>query len=96
MPLFCRIPQPPVEMHQFFSNRHPKPEGVLQDEEYYTWYVVTIHKQRVYLVDGDWVAKEPDGVHFYPIKDHIHKMMFREVHNANDIPDREGNIPGSV
>jgi hypothetical protein len=31
-------------------------------------YVVTIHRQRVYLEPGDWVVPESDGVHHRVIK----------------------------
>jgi hypothetical protein len=31
-------------------------------------FVVTIHRQRVYLEPGDWVVPESDGIHHYPIK----------------------------
>lgn len=32
------------------------------------YYVVTIHGQRTYIVDGDFIVQEPDGVHYYPVK----------------------------
>jgi len=35
-------------------------------------HVHTAHNnQAVELEDGDWIAPEPDGVHYYPIKPDI-------------------------
>ena len=34
-------------------------------------YVVTVHEQRVYLQNGDFVIPEPDGIHYYPVKPDI-------------------------
>lgn len=35
------------------------------------YFVITIHNQRVYLEDGDYVVEEPDGKHYYPVKPDI-------------------------
>lgn len=37
----------------------------------YDYFVITIHQQRVYLADGDFVVEEPDGKHHYPCKPDI-------------------------
>jgi hypothetical protein len=45
-----------------------RPGGTLPD---YKYYVMTAHKQKVYLEIGDWVRAEPDGRGHYPIKPDI-------------------------
>lgn len=61
-----------IEAEQFFAHT-PLPfrdrSAVAYDGE--GFYVVTAHNQKVYLENGDWVVPEPDGIHFYPIKDEI-------------------------
>lgn len=42
-------------------------------------YVMTLHEQKVYLEPGDWVVAEPDGVHFYPIKDSVFKGLYEAI-----------------
>lgn len=46
----------------------------------------TMHEgQFVVLEDGDWIVPEPDGIHYYPIKDAVMKKTYRplpEVSNA--------------
>ena len=39
-------------------------------------YVVTIHDQRAYLQNGDWIIEEPDGEHFYPCKPDIFEATY--------------------
>lgn len=39
-------------------------------------YVLTIHNKRAYVSVGDWIAAEPDGVHYYPIKDHVFRVTY--------------------
>ena len=43
------------------------------------YYVVTIHDQRAYLKDGDWVITEPDGIHHYPCKPDIFEATYEPV-----------------
>ena len=66
-----------IEANQF---THPatSPLGVMTEEDGRA-YVVTMHEQKVYLVPGDWVVREPDGVHYYPIKDSVFKATFEQV-----------------
>ena len=45
-------------------------------------YVVTIHNQKAYLADGDWIIVEPDGVHHYPCKPDI----FAATYEPADTP----------
>lgn len=43
-------------------------------------HVHTIHlNQMVNLEIGDWIVPEPDGKHFYPIKDDIFKKTYEPV-----------------
>lgn len=57
--------------------QHP---GVMVDKELSETnqrpYVVTIHEQRAWLNDGDWIVQEPDGVHYYPVKDAVFKASY--------------------
>ena len=71
-----------VEAEQFFYGKLPI-NGVfypriLPDGSTYQGdaWVVTIHDQRVYLSDGDWILPEPDGIHFYPVKDDIFQATY--------------------
>ena len=43
------------------------------------FYVVTIHRQKVYLEPGDYVVTEPDGQHFYPVKPDIFTARWEPV-----------------
>ena len=43
------------------------------------FYVVTIHDQKAYLDEGDWVITEPDGVRHYPCKPDIFKATYDPV-----------------
>lgn len=61
-----------IEAEQWWPNgpdpaqRHP---GVFWDERIdgrEIPYVITMYRQRVNLVAGDWIIREPDGVHYYP------------------------------
>lgn len=42
-------------------------------------FVVTMHDQRVYLQNGDWIIAEPDGDHYYPCKDNVFRSKYDEV-----------------
>ena len=59
-----------IEAEQF-TGEGPDPAGVFRRPEDDTPYVVTVHDQRCYIVAGDWILPEPDGVHFYPCKPDI-------------------------
>jgi len=70
MPLYRRLPGKPVECLQFhFLDAWPNMVG--RDEKTLEPYVTTIHGQRAFLADGDWIMPEPDGKHFYPCKPDI-------------------------
>ena len=74
MPRFRKKPIV-VEAVQWYSGvEHP---GVNRDA--IGWYVVTIHGQRAYLADGDWIIPEPDGVHYYPCRPDIFEKTYEAV-----------------
>lgn len=50
-------------------------------------YVVTIHGQRAYLENGDWVITEPDGEHHYPCKPDIFANVYEEASSDTPKPD---------
>ena len=62
-----------IEAEQFFQDK-PLPfsdkgaccfDGI-------DWYVETMHDgQKCVIKSGDWILPEPDGTHFYPIKDEV-------------------------
>lgn len=41
--------------------------------------VETIQGQRVEVSIGEWIVKEPDGVHFYPISDEIFRQKYELI-----------------
>jgi hypothetical protein len=43
-------------------------------------FVITIHGQRAYLQNGDWVITEPDGQGFYPCKPDIFEATYEAIH----------------
>jgi hypothetical protein len=46
--------------------------GVFKDESKTDmWYVITIHGQKCYIKDGDFIVEEPDGKHHYPCRPDI-------------------------
>lgn len=47
------------------------------------YYVETIHAQRVYLADGDWVLPEPDGRHYYPCQPAVFASTYELVRQSN-------------
>ena len=66
-----------VEATQF--DGHNDPAGVFRRPEDGSPYVVTVHDQRCYIVAGDWILPEPDGVHFYPCKPEIFAATYEAV-----------------
>lgn len=74
---FNRKKATPIDAEQF---HHPatSPRGVRTEEDGRA-YVVTMHEQKVYLENGDWIVAEPDGIHFYPIKDKIFQQLYESV-----------------
>lgn len=46
------------------------------------WYVTTIHGDDAPIVDGDWIIREPDGIHFYPCKPDIFEATYEPAEEA--------------
>lgn len=72
--------------------RHPsmQPQGVCfcadgcpvasEDPSESQAHVHTMHgDQAVMLEEGDWIVPEPDGIHYYPIKDEVMKANWELV-----------------
>lgn len=68
-----------IEAGQFDGVPAHDPPGVFRRPEDDAPYVVTIHGQRAFLSPGDWIAPEPDGVHYYPIKDSVFRATYEPV-----------------
>ena len=51
----------------------------VQSDEDGRCYVVTIHEQRAYLEDGDWVILEPKEGRAYPCKPDIFEATYELV-----------------
>lgn len=47
--------------------QHPKP------------YIVTMHEQRAYLAEGDWIAAEPVPDRYYPIKPDVFAKKYEPI-----------------
>ena len=86
MPIFRRKPTK-ITAEQFFYDGPSVPGVFYPSKEGGTYvgdaFVVTAHEQRVYLQNSDWIVGEPDGVHFYPIKDEIFRNLY-EPANADE------------
>lgn len=68
-----------IEAVQFDDIPANDPAGVYRRPEDNAPYVVTVHLQRCYLVAGDWIIPEPDGVHYYPCKPDIFEKTYEAV-----------------
>ena len=80
-----------IKASQFFVNQKPWPKGVDFEEHFEygpaqqwagyvrRYFVVTIHRQRTWIADGDWIIEEPDGIHHYPCKPDIFKATYEKV-----------------
>lgn len=78
MPIFRRKPTT-ISAVQFTGVPAEDPPGVFRRPEDSAPYVVTIHDQPCFLSAGDWIVPEPDGVHYYPIKDEVFRKSYEEV-----------------
>ena len=60
----------PVEVEaEQFTYTH-KPKGVCMCSDAPHLHVHTMHEGQVCVLQlGDWVVAEPDGEHYYPVKD---------------------------
>jgi hypothetical protein len=66
-----------ITAEQFDGNTFPK--GVKIHKGNGKPFVSTIHNQIVYIEKGDFIVPEPDGTHFYPIKENIFKDSYDMV-----------------
>ena len=66
------------EAKQWYSSGSQKmfEDSVFFEHESDRFYVITIHEQRAYLLDGDWIITEPDGSHHYPCKPDIFEATY--------------------
>lgn len=77
----------PVEViaNQWFENENNWTPGVLYEPKTQTYYVVTIHNQRCYIVDGDWILPEPKSGFYYPVKPDI----FEATHDPITVAEQQ-------
>lgn len=76
MPTFKRKQAATIDAEQYTPTHTPR--GVQVDCVGQP-HVVTIHNQKCCVVHGDWIAAEMDGVHYYPIKDHVFRATYEPV-----------------
>lgn len=69
-----------IEAEQFRKDG-PTPRGLcMMGCEGDAPHVHTMHGgQTVVVVDGDWIIPEPDGEHFYPVKDSVFQTTYERV-----------------
>ena len=76
-----------VEAYQWFpqpedTDELPQP-GVFREVSFggygERYYIITAHGQKAFLDPGDWIVKEPDGVHYYPVKPDIFAETYEAV-----------------
>jgi hypothetical protein len=76
-----------VEAYQFrMPEERPKASGPDRHQPGVYWTdfgsiimhpsVTTIHGQRTWIEDGDWIILEPDGQHYYPCKADIFEATY--------------------
>lgn len=73
-----------IEAEQYHNVPHGWPKGVCAacdgvglsvGPHVHTMY----NSQIVELEDGDWIVPEPDGAHYYPIKDEVFRGTYEPV-----------------
>lgn len=71
-----------IEAEQFNPPEHI-PKGVINvysnDGKHFVGEVTTIHGQKTFVVSGDWIIPEPDGIHYYPCKPDIFETTYEPV-----------------
>lgn len=68
-----------IEAEQFLPCES-EPRGICRQAHDYRPHVHTMHQnQIVYLELGDWIVQEPDGIHYYPIRDDIFRANYEPV-----------------
>lgn len=89
MPRFRTKPTE-IEAVQFNPHEHPWPHGVHswegrpQPRDMSWGYVITIHGQKAHVHAGDWIVREPDGEHYYPVKPHIFAAKYEPAPQGRD------------
>lgn len=56
-------------------------------------YVTTIQGQDVLISVGEWIAKEADGIHYYPIADQVFRAIYEP--ETSTPPGWMGDIGGT-
>lgn len=94
MPKFQKKPVV-VEAEQWFEHKGLNQPGVHRvltapslnngwgGDSYYRYYVITIHGEEATIQDGDWIIREPDGIHFYPCKPDIFEATYTAIAEAS-------------
>lgn len=80
MPLYRRKPTT-VDAVQFDDYVRPC-RGVVIDKDTAptpTAYVTTMQGQKVAVSVGEWIVREPDGLHYYPIADAEFRRIYEPV-----------------
>lgn len=78
MPMFKRKPDEPIDAEQFIDTDKP-PRGVQRSMIDSRMFVVTAQGRTVYVLPGEWIAKEPYGSGYYPIADHVMKKIYEQI-----------------
>lgn len=67
-----------IEAEQYWFGKQM--EGVyFENNQPELAFVVTIHGQKTFIQPGDYIVRESDGVHFYPVKPHIFEIRYEEI-----------------
>ena len=84
MGLYRRIPTQ-TDANQYTGGREPV-KGICQNSMCYLQntgigtHVHTMHDNQVIkVVPGDWILPEPDGIHYFAVKDDFFKVNYEEV-----------------
>lgn len=75
-----------IEAFQYEGIAFSLPRGVcLCSRQVMGPHVHTMHKgQQVQLQEGDWVVAEPDGQHYYPIKDEVMQTNYERIDDGKE------------
>jgi hypothetical protein len=57
-----------------------------------TGHLITIQRQNVMIRVGEWIAKEADGIHHYPIADDV----FQKIYDAERLADHNDHSEKSL
>lgn len=65
-----------------WSQSDPFAHPGVEQEPPTRYFVTTVHEQRAYLVDGDWILPEPKEGRFYPCKPDIFEATYEPAPDA--------------